>query len=468
MAVKPRSAHVLCRLVVCAAVLAAASEVRGQLTVQDLTRSAVQGVGPYYQDVRDAIAAFAARDYKTALARLQNAKKVTPALAPAEIMMAQLYFDAGQPAGGIAMLETAAKSSPADPEAFVILAERALAEGRLTEAELLVPTIDKLAEAFNQNPVRRQNLRLRGYTVGAVVDQTRGRLADARARLEQVVKLDPKNAAAHDKLGQLLFKQNDQKGAYAEFQLAAEADKSALPAELMMANLFTDKLSREKWFEFALKKSGGDLRTQLAAANYRLGTNQVEQAKAHAEKAIELDPAGFESNVVVGLVARMEGDFAKAKKHLSVAHLLQPVNFVLMSQLGLVLMELPDDADRLRGLQFAELCVRENPDNADFLAALAWINYRLNRKAEAERFFGALFNSRQVQAGITSEMGFYLANLAKDRGNTQEAVKLLREALNTDKPFAYRKAAEQLLAELNKGTSGPAAAGSTQTGQQAK
>ena len=69
-----------------------------------------------------------------------------------------------------------------------------------------------------------------------------------------------------------------------------------------------------------------------------------------------------------------------------------------------------------------------------------------------------------------SDMGYYLANLAKDQGNTKEAIKLLRDSLNTEQPFAYRKAAQQMLAQLTEsaGDAVEADAGSTKTGQQAR
>jgi tetratricopeptide (TPR) repeat protein len=453
---------------VLAIVASAGTLARAELTVNDLTGTAVQGVGPFYQDVNDAIRAFAARDYKTAFEHLQNAKKLTRALAPAEVMMARLYFDAGIARGGNAMLETAIKTAPQDPEAYLLLAERALAEGRVAEAEVMFLKIEKLVEAFNQNPRRKQDLQLRAYSVGATVDQVRGNLSAAKAKLETVIRLDPKNAAAHEQLGRLLFAQSDQRAAYDQFKLAADADPKALPADLMMATLYTDTVTAQKWLDRAIQQNPEDLRTHVSAANYLLRTNQLEQARVHAEKAIALDPDGFDSNFIVGQVARMLGDFEQAAKHLSTAHLLQPVNFDVMYQLALALTELPDQASRLRGLQFAELIARQNPDNADYLAALGWTHYRLDRKAAAERLLGAALNARKSQSGfsVTSDLGYYLANLYKDRGNDEEAIKVLKSSLNTELPFAYRKAAEQLLAQLTKSAGN--ASGSTQTGQQGK
>ena len=45
-------------------------------------------------------------------------------------------------------------------------------------------------------------------------------------------------------------------------------------------------------------------------------------------------------------------------------------------------------------------------------------------------------------------MAYYLAVLSKDAGNLPNAKQLLQDALSANQPFAYRKAAESLLAEL--------------------
>lgn len=452
----------------CAGIAALSGTVaRAELTVKDLTGTAVPSIGPFYQDVNDAIQAFAASDYKAAFTRLQNARKTTPALAPAEVMMARLYFDSGAAPAGNAMLEAAIKTAPQDPEAYLLLAERALAEGRVAEAESMFPKVMTLVEPFNQNPRRKQDLQIRAYTVGALVDQTRGNLSAARSKLESLAKLDPKNAGAHHQLGRVLFAMNDHRGAYEEFKLMAQADEAALPADLMMASLYSDRATAQKWLDRAIQMNPDDARTRVSAVNYLLQTNQLEKANEQAEKAIALDPDGFDSNFAVGQLARMDGDFEKAAKHLSAAHLLQPANFDVMIQLALTLAELSDEDSRLRGLQFAELATRQNPENADYLAALGWINYRLDRKAAAERMYLAVVNARKGQSGyrLSSNMGYFLAVLQRDRGNIEEAVKVLRSSLDTDKPFAYRKPAEQLLAQLSKAAGNPSNSESSKIGR---
>jgi tetratricopeptide (TPR) repeat protein len=441
------------RLVIAgAAVFWTSSRVQADLTVENLTSNAVAGVGPFYQDVADAIQLFGSRDFTGALAHLESAKKSTPRLPPAEIMMAHLYLDANQPSAAIAHLEKAAGQWPKDPESYVLLAERAVSEGRVTEAGLMFEKAVKIVDAFADNPKRKQNLQVRTYLGWAAADETRGAWKEAQQKLEQLIKLDQKSAVGHERLGHVLFRSGNERGAYSEFQVAAEIDKKLLPPELAMASLYTDKVRREKWLKAGLEKGLKDFRTQLAAAQFLLLDNQVEEAKARAEEALKLQPDSMDALLIVGLASRMLEDYKAAESHLSAAHLRSPTNPTVMNHLALSLIELPDDVSHQRALQFAELNLRQSPNSVDFMATLGWINFRLKNLAEAERIFTAVLHSGSVSGTntMTSEMAYYLASVAKDRGKIPEAVKLLQDALNTEQPFAYRKKAQELLTQLLK------------------
>jgi hypothetical protein len=51
---------------------------------------------------------------------------------------------------------------------------------------------------------------------------------------------------------------------------------------------------------------------------------------------------------------------------------------------------------------------------------------------------------------VGPEMGYYLAAVAIDNGKVANATNWLKNALNTTGPFAYRKAAQELLAKAEK------------------
>ena len=155
----------------------------------------------------------------------------------------------------------------------------------------------------------------------------------------------------------------------------------------------------------------------------------------------------------MGLSARLLTDYKTAETHLAKAHLLAPANGAITNNLALVLLELPEEASRRRAPQFAEINARQNPNNMDIVATLGWVNYRLNRWPEAEKAFTTVMEYANVVNGsdkTTPEMAYYLAHLAKDQNKIPKAMQLLRDSLNNDLPFAYRKPAEEMLAQLTK------------------
>ena len=52
-------------------------------------------------------------------------------------------------------------TSPNDPEAFLILAEHAMQQGRTIEAEALYDKALQLTEKFTENPKRKRNFEIR-------------------------------------------------------------------------------------------------------------------------------------------------------------------------------------------------------------------------------------------------------------------------------------------------------------------
>lgn len=420
---------------------------QAQVTVETLTSSAVTEVGPYHQDVEDAINRFFSRDVEGARNLLNSAKKKTPKLAPPEVMLAQLFIAAGQGPNARQELERAIKKYPHDPEAYLVLADVAFNEGRLTEAGLLFAKASAVAAKFSENPKRKQNFQMRGFAGMAAVAEAKENWAEAKESLTAWAQLEPNKPAPHQRLARVLFQLDDKKGAYAELQSAAKADDKLPPAEVTMGNFYAqagDKAQAEKFMAAAAKKGASDLATNLALVQWYLQNSQMSDAQRFADAALKIDPNSLDAKVARGVVARMQKDNATARKFLEDAHTQSPANAVVINQLALVLLEQKDEADHNRAMEFAELNQKLNPNNAEAAATLGWIAYRMGRKGDAQRALNAI-----VQTGsLTSESAYYVAYVLKDQGQLPNAIKLLETALNNDRPFAYRDEAESLLAEL--------------------
>ena len=423
-----------------------------QYKVEDLTGTAVSEVGPYYQDVEDAIKAFRARNMAAARGFLAAARKKSPKLAPPEVMMTQLFLASNQLASARAEAQRAMHGNPQDPEGYLQAGDIASNEGRTTEAGLLYERAAKLAAAFNENPKRKKNLQMRAYSGVASVAEAAEQWQAARDSLVPLLKLEPNNAGAHQRLGRALFKLDQAKEAYQELKAAKANDKTKtmMPAEVSLAILYNqagDKTNAEKFLGAALKRGAQDYATHQAAAQYYLQTNQLKEAAAQAEKAVQLDPQSVDAHTMRGVIARVQGDFKTSVANLEKAHLLAPGNFVVINHMALALAEMPDEASRKRGLEFAQLNSRQAPKSAEALATLGWVHYRLGNADEADRYLNLAGSS----GNLTAESAYFTASLLNDRGRSADAARLLEitsNSVTSDKPFAYRQQLERLMKQL--------------------
>ena len=423
------------------------SPAAAQMSVEILTSGATSDAeGPHYQDVEDAIKKFTTRDYEGARKLLEEARKKTPKLAPAEIMMAQLYRASNQSGPGRAELEKAVRKYPQDPEAYLLIGEIGLQEGRTTEAGLVFAKASEVTNAFKENPKRLQNFKIRSFAGLASVDESLERWKEAKVHLEAWVKADQDSANPHQRLGRALFQLKEAKEAYTEFQTAAKADAKLPPVDVTMASLYWtagDKTKAEQFLERAIKAGGKDLRSKLALTQLLLTMNRLGDAQKYADEAVKADPKSIEAKLAAGVLARMQGDYKTAEKLLDAVHQQSPANFLATNHLALVLVE-GDDASKQRALEFAEMNARQNPKNAEAVATLGWVYFKNGKVKEAEQALNSLMSA----GGVTADSAFYLASMLAEQGRTTEALKLLENILNGERLFAYRKQAQVLLTSL--------------------
>lgn len=220
-----------------------------------------------------------------------------------------------------------------------------------------------------------------------------------------------------------------------------------------MARLYDDAKKRDtakKLIEAAIKEAPKDPAVLLAAAQWYLGQNDLERAKAIAEDALKLDAKSLEGKVVRGAIARVARDYAAAERFFYDAHVQSPGNFPASNSLALVLIESDGKDSQQRALEMAEANVamhRENsPQQVNALTTLAWVYYKLGRREDAEKILAQITQNN----ALTTDGAFYVAKLLSDRGEKDRARKILEEVLANEPMFATRPDAVDLLAKLKK------------------
>ena len=139
------------------------------------------------KEVTDAIAAFKANDYAGALKFLREACKKNADLPPAEVLMAQLAM--GVPGATRAYLEQAVVEAPNDPEAYLLMADQAMHERRIAEANLLYEKAQSLLASFDKSAKRKAILQPRFLNGLATVAQVRGDWAGSSGSLRDLAEI---------------------------------------------------------------------------------------------------------------------------------------------------------------------------------------------------------------------------------------------------------------------------------------
>jgi tetratricopeptide (TPR) repeat protein len=389
------------------------------------------------------------RDVLAARQFLESAKKKDPNLPPVDLLLAKMYFLGGNVAAGRVSLEKTALDNPDDPEAYLVMADQAMQQGRTIEADALYDKGMAMAAKFNGNPKRKRNFEISARAGRAGVAQRRKNWEGAIADLKALLALDPDNAGAHYRLGQSMFMQKQFQDGYNEFVAAKKADKT-LPDPYVAAALMYDQLkdnaNAQKAFDRALAANKTDPGTLTAYAQWLIKTGSVEKAETLLADARKANPGNLNLLILSGVAARMTKKMKPAEDYFVEALGIAPANSDVMNQLALLLVEQQDPAKRNRGLQFAGISSQLNNQSADAQITLAWVLYQLGRATDAEQ---ALRNGLQL-GNLSPDSSYLVAKILADQNKADMAKQILKGALELDSPgiFVYRRDAEELLAGM--------------------
>jgi tetratricopeptide (TPR) repeat protein len=447
-----RRATMIATALACAAVVSTAD---AQITTQVLIGDAVSlsDAGSRYSDVDQAIQRFNNRDIPGARLLLESAKRKDATLPPTDVTLAKMYFLSGNAASGRGSLEKTALEIPGDPEPYVLLAEQALQQGRFIEAESLYDKALAVIDKFSENPKRKRKFQIGARAGRAAVYERRKDWAGSAADLQELLKVDPENSAAHYRLGRSLFMQKKFKDGYAEFQAASKLDKN-LPSPDVAAALMYDQLTqddpsmREKaqqFFDRAMSANKNDANTLTAYGQWLIKNEQLPKAEEMLAEARKANPTVLNLLILSGVAARMNKQMKPAEDHFMEALRISPANGDTLNQLALLLIEQADPAKRQRALEFAGISARLNAESADAQVTYAWVLYQLGRAAEAEQ---ALRTALGL-SNLSPDSRFLVAKMLAER-NRQAAEQILREALEMETAgiFVNRAEAKTLLTSL--------------------
>jgi tetratricopeptide (TPR) repeat protein len=398
-------------------------------------------------------AAFRQGKVADALKSLQEAVKKDPDQSPAQVILARMFLQARMGGDMRGALEQAVIDNPDDPEPYMVLADMALADRRLTEAQLLYQKASDLMADFKKSAKRKEALQPGIHRGLAQTAMNRKDWAGAQKQLEAWLKLAPKSTDAMRLLASCLFEQKNVASALEELKAAAKLDpEKILTPEAVVARLYEqagDHENAKKWMISALTVAPQDLRTRLVAGEWALQTGRLEDAQTQAAAALQIDPTSLGAKILRGVVALFQKDYTTAERYFELASLQSPKSFAASNDLALALVEQDDKTKQARALEYAENNVKNyqrTPDAPQAFSTYGWILYRRGNLDEAEKWLNAAASSGPV----SPDTAYYCARLARDRNRDEVARQWLDNALKSPSPFACRPEAAALLAKLKK------------------
>lgn len=417
--------------------------------VEALIGSSVSLSNQQYPEVEKAIVRFRNQDGEGALAFLKEAKEKHSKLPPVYIMLAKLQVMHQNTQGAYNLLELQVAEDPADPEAYLLLADQAFAGNRTAEAEALFEKAAPLVEKFTGNEKRKRDMQIRVLAGKAAVHERRGKWEQALELLQQWVEIDPDNAMSHARLGVTQFRIGKPKLAIDEFTTARKLNKELPHPFASLGQLFAqsnDQENAKKSFEKAYAEDKSDPNTVRSYAEWLLQQGELDKAQEISGELRKLTPDAPVAVLLDGVVALMQGQKDRAEEAFMKVLSLDPNNARANDLLALLLIESSDKADQERALRYADSNTKIYQNNPQANITKAYVLYKLGRMAEMQE---------PLQIGtrgqLQTDSAYLIARIMADQGQKDKARQALEQVLAQKQGlFIFRQQAQELFDSLSK------------------
>ncbi len=331
-----------------------------------------------------------------ALAAVERALDLDPALTRALVLRAHILVERDRTEEAFAGLKAAVEDSPGDRSLALGYVRLLVEAGRDQTA---VRAMQQTFERFGDNASAV-------YTLGLLAMQVEA-WDDASIYLQRLVAMDARTASAHYYLGRIAEQKGDCTGALRHYIKVGRGDHrfdAELRAAVCMAEV--DRIDEAR---LHLERLASRYRDEGPAARITLTRARVERIAGNPDQAlnimgnaVERRPDSTELRYNRALMAAEMDRFELARSDLR--HILEqePDNARALNALGYML------ADRDMQLQEArsmiERALEQNPEDAATLDSMGWVLYRLGQPREALEYLRLAWE-RGRDAEIAAHLG---------------------------------------------------------------
>ncbi len=353
--------------------------------------------------------------------------------APARARLAQFYDAAGNPAQGLAILETVTKSEPDYPVGWESTARLALSANKLDLAET---AITKLA-ALKGQEATADLLKGKLYT-------KQGKVKEAREALEALTTRDPTSPLAE----------------HAMLTLTELPDNASLitfletitPRTAFIENMLGERYAREKQFEKAEAAFDAAIAAQapmpdpyMSRAKLYLRSKAYEKALPLLEQATKIAPANYLAPLLIGDTLREMGKYEDAIKAYDALLVRNPEVHAAANNLAdLIANRFSHDGAMLEKARLRAERFISSP-NPLLLDTLAWVYFRQGKIEQALTIMERAF---AIKAELPPQIHYHYGAMLLAAGDKDKARPYLEKATAQGSTYDGIEEAKKLLASL--------------------
>jgi len=318
------------------------------------------------------------------------------------------------------------KVAPNQPAALNLLGTIRAKQGRLREAETLF--LHALA-ADKQFIGPHMNLAYL-YTLMGQPNKT-------ISELKEVLRLDPKNTEAVDKLARFLLARGQLDEGIKVLEQARRSQELPVPLLLLAGDAYLKKgiaARAEESYQTALAQQSENTDAVLGLAQVSQLRGEMDTALRYLARARKMAANSSDTLYRFALVAMRAGLYEEANTSLQAAIKLKsddPVYFIALGNTWLKKPDLVDAEEAFRG------ALRLEPDNPQTQMYLGYTLLEQKKYPEARQWLEkSLQKDRRVP-----ETFFYLGQLAQEQTDDERAMDLFKKAIELAPSYAFAHAA---------------------------
>jgi len=441
--------------------------------------------------LKEALKHFEKGEGKECMAKLKEATEKNKDLQPPEVIFASWLAQSRKGSDARMMLEQFIARNVGHPEGYLLNANFAYGEGRITDAINSCMNALQCARAPQWNTKQQERFE-REARLGLVASlEARGDFGSMVEHLQALVNADKTNANLRLRLAAVKFNVGLEATALSEFEEAFKIDPSIDPPELRMGALWATKAATdlglkpdakpeevtaavkkkieenrakaEEKLKEAVKKYPANAKAPRGYASFLLEEGKfaealtlIDQAKAIDEKDAKNNKGETrETTALRALYHRYKSEYKEAVALFEKLFTANPSDPFATGNLSICLMELGNAADLERGRNLANALVKSNEKSPEAYAVQGWVLFNAARNEADKKKQDELYEAADKALGASASGGqamldtaYYLAEFFNYKKEYKKAYDILKDATAKKGAFVYRKKAETLMTGL--------------------